>query len=210
MLRRLGIVAGTAAVLLTVVDTTAASAAALDNMIPTGNYAPQCYNQTLNNIIGLCQTDNAAVSAYMEGSVSTNMRSRIRDALDNSFDATAALSVSYPSSPVYSGGGETDIIYQQGSIPYSGTVGITWCNDAVDGSAFKCDQTYIRFTTDTYYEHRALTCHETGHAVGLTHGADAYPYASNTDSRLGCMVTPYNVDAYTLGANNVNEIDQVY
>jgi hypothetical protein len=210
VLRRLGIAAGTAAVLLTVADTTAAWAASVDNMIPTSTYHPYCYDQTLDNIIGLCQTDNAAISVWMQSSVSTNMRSRIRDALDNSFDATAALSVSYASTPVYTGSAETDIIYQQGSIPYSGTVGITWCNDAVDNAALKCDQTYIRFTTDTYYEHRALTCHETGHAVGLTHGADASPVVSNSASVLGCMVTPYDVDAYTLGANNVQEIDYTY
>jgi hypothetical protein len=202
--------AGAAVVIMTATDSTYALAASVDNMIPTGNYAPTCYNSTINSISGVCQTDNASITAYMQSSVSTNMRSRIRDALDNSFGATAALTVSYPSTPVYSGGAETDIIYQQGSIPYSGVVGITWCNDAVDGTAYKCDQTYIRFTTDTYYEHRALTCHETGHAVGLTHGDDASPYVSNSSSVLGCMVTPYDVDAYTLGSNNVQEIDDVY
>jgi hypothetical protein len=158
----------------------------------------------------VCQTDNASISVYMQSSVSTNMRSRIRDALDNSFDATASLAVSYTTSPVYSGAGETDIIYQQGSMPAAGVIGITWCNDDVDTEIYKCDQTYIRFTTSSTYEHRALTCHETGHAVGLTHGAQAYPVTNNSSSKLGCMVTPYDVDAYTLGSNNVAEINETY
>lgn len=203
--------AGAAVAILTVTGSTEALAAGVDNMVPTANLTIACFNETLNDLAGgLCQTDNAAVTVYMQSSVSTNMRSRIRDALDNSFGATAALSVSYPSTPVYTGSGETDIIYQQGSIPYSGTVGITWCNDAVDSSLIKCDQSYIRFTTDTAYEHRALTCHETGHAVGLTHGDDASPAISNTNPVLGCMVTPFDVNAYTLGANNVQEIDNTY
>jgi hypothetical protein len=198
-----------AVVLMLMVDATAAWADP-DNMVPTDTYAPVCLAETIDTATRLCQTDNAAISVYMQSSVSTNMESRIRDALDNSFAATASLSVSYPSTPDYSGASETDIIYQQGTMPGSGIIGITWCNDDVDSAVYKCDQTYIRFTTSTTYEHRALTCHETGHAVGLTHGAQAYPVTSNTDPVLGCMRTPYDVDVYTLGTNNVAEINATY
>lgn len=195
---------------LTLVFAGAGAANAGDNMVPTNTYDEYCIAQTMSTADRVCQTDNAGLSVYMESSVSTNMRSRIRDALDNSYNGTD-LTVSYPSVPDYSGAGETDIIYQQGTLPGSGLAGITWCNDDVDSALYDCDQAYIRFTTDTYYEHRMTTCHETGHAVGLLHGAQAYPVVANDNtSVLGCLRTPYDQSAYLLGNNNATEINATY
>jgi hypothetical protein len=181
-----------------------------DNMVPTQNMDLACVAKTIDSPSDrVCQTDNAGTSVYMQSTVSTNMRSRIRDALDNSYNGTD-LNISYPTTPTYSGASETDIIYQQGDMPGASTIGITWCDDPVDGEFYTCDQTYIRFTTDPLYEHRALTCHETGHAVGLTHGHDAYPRIPNDDPSLGCLATPYDVNKYVLGPNNVAEINATY
>jgi hypothetical protein len=55
-----------------------------------------------------------------------------------------------------------------------------------------------------------LACHETGHAVGLTHGIDAAPVESNTASELGCMETPDSGTRSTLGSHNRSEINSVY
>lgn len=210
MIRKLGFIAGVV-VTITLGSATGAWAEDVDNLVPTVNYGPTCYDQTISSSHVVCQTDNAAISVYLESSVSSNMRSRVRDALDNSYNPINSISITYASSPVYSGGAETDIIYQQGTIPSAGTVGITWCNDAVDTAAYKCDQTYIRFIDDSYYERRMLTCHETGHAIGLTHGNRAYPTVSNSNSSvLGCMRDPYDADSYTLGANNVRNINNAY
>lgn len=97
--------------------------------------------------------------------------------------------------PTYSGAGETDLIYQKGSL--SGLVGLTWCNDAVDSSSYDCDQQYVKFDSG-YAITKASSCHETGHAVGLVHGQDSYPVLTNVDSQLGCMRTPYLSSASTL------------
>ena len=209
MIRKLGFIAGVVAT-VTLGTATAAWADDVDNLVPTVNYGPTCYNQTISSSHVVCQTDNAAITVYMEASVSANMRSRVRDALDNSYNPINSISITYASSEVTEGSAETDIVYQQGTIPSSGAVGITWCDDAVDATAYKCDQAYIRFINDSFYEHRMLTCHETGHAIGLTHGNRAYPTVSNTDSVLGCMRDPYDADAYTLGANNVRNINSAY
>lgn len=93
------------------------------------------------------------------------------------------------------------------SSPY---VGMYWCNDAVDNYLYSCDQGYVRITTNTSYHRRALACHETGHAVGLLHGGNADPIVSSTDSRLGCMRTPFDADSYTLGPHNVAQINETY
>jgi hypothetical protein len=86
--------------------------------------------------------------------------------------------VYWTSSPSYSGSAETDVIYQVSTSGFSGNViGQTWCNDAV--SSTRCDQEYVRFRAAGYVD-RELACHETGHAVGLTHGPDATPAESNT------------------------------
>ncbi len=75
------------------------------------------------------------------------------------------LAFHYDSSPVFSGSGETDIIYQEGSNGVPSSVdGITWCN-ATGGDVVDCDQQYIRIRGNGNYVYH-LTCHETGHAVG--------------------------------------------
>jgi hypothetical protein len=207
VIKRWSIVAG-----LIVALTAAISAPAYadsDNMVPTNNFHLACLAQTIDTVNRVCQTDNAGTSVYMQSTVSANMRSRIRDALDNSYNGTD-LNISYPTTPTYSGASETDIIYQQGAVPGATTIGITWCDDDVDGEFYTCDQAYIRFTADPFYEHRALTCHETGHAVGLTHGADAFPALAGDDPSLGCLGTPYDVNRYVLGPNNVAEINATY
>jgi hypothetical protein len=118
------------------------------------------------------------------------------------------LSVSYPSSPSYSGSAETDIVYQVSTSGFSGTfIGWTWCDDAVD--ALRCDQHYARFRGTLQFD-TELTCHESGHAVGLTHGADAYPRESDTASELGCMETPDYGNRPGLRSHNQSEINSTY
>jgi hypothetical protein len=174
-------------------------AAVTDNMYLTANFQPTCFDGG-----HFCQTDNAALSVYREGSVSSTGKANIRDTLDSSFDTTS-LTVSYPSTPVYSGSAETDIIYQTNAsrLP-SGAVGFTWCDNAA--SYFQCDQHYIAFRPST--PGADLACHETGHAVGLTHGGHASPALSDGDTRLACMTTP--VLSRWLGASNAEAINGTY
>jgi hypothetical protein len=179
---------------------TAAFATHVDNMFKTANYNPDCRDGSLGD--PFCQTDNATLTVFRQSSLSSTGRSNIAAALNNEY-APTDLSVSFPSTPSYSGSAETDIIYQQGTV--SGTAdGIAWCNDAV--SSTKCDQHYNRF--DSTSPSRALACHETGHAVGLTHGQQASPQLSNGDNSLGCMTTP--VETSDLGSHNTNMINATY
>jgi hypothetical protein len=194
----------------------AAWAYGFDNMIPNQTDNAYCHQGTGPNTGTVCQTDNGAVSVWFQSTISqySGDVAAVKTSLNDSYDPTAALSVSYPSSPVYSGSGETDIIYQEGSMPSgSNIVGSTWCDDPVDGQLYSCDQQYVRFLS-TYNVHRSLACHETGHAVGLLHGPDAYPMVSDSDDELGCMQRPdaavdSGVNAY-LGSTNVHWIDTVY
>ena len=106
---------------------------------------------------------------------------------------------------MYSGSAETDIIYQaNGSRIPSGAEGFTWCDNAA--SYFQCDQHYIAFRSSS--PDPGLAYHQTGHAVGLTHGSNASPVLSNTDTRLGCMTTP--VLNRWLGSNNAEGINATY
>jgi len=182
-------------------------ASVTDNMVPTANYSLSCRSSTLADP-ALCQTDNAVLTAYIQDSVGAALSISIHASLDDSYNGTA-LNVSYPATAVYSGTAETDIIYQVGDIPYAGLIGYAWCNNAPEtGSPFACDQQYVRI--ESGYTSRALACHETGHAVGLTHGANASPQLINTDSRLGCLVTPVNNTLQYLGPNNVDAINAAY
>lgn len=118
--------------------------------------------------------------------------------------APTHLSINYDSTPVWGGNAETDVIYQEGF--YSSEVrGIYWCED-VDGITYECDQGYIRIRGAG--EYTAYTaCHETGHAVGLTHGENAAPEVSNNNTLIGCMTSQ---DTNGLRDNNEENINNVY
>lgn len=115
----------------------------------------------------------------------------------------------YDSSPVFSGGGETDIVYRSYAPAFNGTnfVGFTWCDD-VDtlGDGYECDQQYINFRSTS--ANQALACHETGHGVGLLHGRESFPVTPNDSGTLACMSDP--ATRYWLGTNNVNNINSIY
>jgi hypothetical protein len=179
---------------------TAAFATHVDNMFKTANYNPDCRDGSPGD--PFCQTDNDFVTVFRQGSLSSTGKANIKAAIDDEYRPTD-LSWSFVSNPSYSGSAETDIIYQEGTV--SGTAdGIAWCNDAV--SSTKCDQHYNRF--DSASPGKALACHETGHAVGLTHGQQASPQLSNGDNSLGCMTTP--VETSNLGTHNTNMINATY
>jgi len=111
--------------------------------------------------------------------------------------------------PVYEGDAETDIVYEMGEID-SGADGITWCNDAKNGTD-ECDQHYVRFNVDGDLPSRGVICHESGHAVGLTHGDDASPPIDDLEPDLGCMQTPlFEGTDYELGTHNADLIDSTY
>jgi hypothetical protein len=190
-------VAATAAL----VAAAAAVASHVDSMYPTANYNPSCTDGSMGSTF--CQTDNATLTVYRQASLTSTGKSNIAYVLNNEYNVTD-LNVSYPSTPSYSGDAETDIIYQQRSDVPSNLDGIAWCNDAVTST--KCDQHYNAFRSSS--PGRAISCHETGHAVGLTHGANASPSISQTDPSLACMQTP--TPTGDLGAHNTNLINATY
>lgn len=107
---------------------------------------------------------------------------------------------------VYTGTAETDIVFQVGD-PGTGLNGITWCNDAVTNVI--CDQHYVRIVAARVLATSSTPCHETGHAVGLTHGLQASPTVPNENVNLECMRTP-GTTVTTLGAHNVAQINGAY
>jgi len=191
---------------LTVAISTA-YAAITDNMYKTANANWACHDTSAGDGNAFCRTDNATLTVYLQSSLNAASQAIVRDILDNSYNPTD-LSVAYHSSGVYSGTAETDIVYQGGSSGMTGsTIGFTWCNDATD--SLRCDQHYVRFRSDADVE-RELACHETGHAVGLTHGHEASPMLANNDGRLGCMETPNSLSWPDLESNNVDNINGTY
>ena len=133
--------------------------------------------------------------------------------------APTDLSISYNSTPSFSGSAETDLIFQEQdsglTIP-SSSLGITWCDNAQSSTTHGCDQTYMRLRSPDGYRIFAgsVTCHEIGHAVGLLHGPNsAFPDGSavgvNDIARLGCMVNENDYPAY-LSTDEAHQIDLTY
>lgn len=201
-----------AAVTFTTVAVTAgvAWAAYTDNMYPTQNQLSSCRSESGPDGDVTCQTDNSALNYYMDGS-GTNMletvdRNVVTNVLANIYGPTD-LTVTYDTTPAFSGSAETDIVFEESAVGLSSSAaGTTFCNNAADTR--RCDQQYVRIRGGGYYT-TGVTCHETGHAVGLLHGAQAAPRKSNTDEALGCMETP--TDSFeVLDANNIENINATY
>jgi hypothetical protein len=171
-----------------------------DNIFKTSNTTWNCADSSL-----YCRTDNATLVWFDEATISVTGRSNINSVLEGQFEPTT-LTVSFTGSPVYTGSGETDIIYRQGTIQ-GGYLGLTICDDAI--SSTQCDQHYVTLSMSTPF--LTLICHESGHAVGLTHGDNAAPAMTNQDSDLQCMRK--SVDSLmpaTLGLLNVGQINGAY
>lgn len=183
---------------------TAATVWAADNLVPTQTYSPTCSAGGETSGV-LCQTDGGWWYFYSQSSLEAGDKSRVADVLADEYGPTD-LAVAQDSSPTYSGADETDLILKESAVP--GTAdGITWCNDPISG--YRCDQHYVDIQPDLYSS-RGLICHEAGHAVGLTHGAQAYPVQSQTDTALGCMRTPIGSTQDNLGSQQVTNINLVY
>lgn len=181
-----------------------ARAEIFNNMYPTATIPANCQDGDVGNLF--CRTDNATLTYFAESSIGAIGRSNIVDVMVDQFDPTD-LDVSYDSTPSYTGSAETDVIYQSSSVIPPQLVGITWCNSAA--SYLRCDQEYVR-TLAGNPSHN-LICHESGHAVGLTHGDDADPYQDPHSPVLGCMRNPENyITSPTLGSHNVSEINATY
>ncbi|BBC35752.1 hypothetical protein SGFS_070460 [Streptomyces graminofaciens] len=182
-------------------DADAAAAGAIDNIAPTAHYDVPCRKGLV------CQTDNATLTYYMDSGGGNKLeaddKATVRDVLNSEY-APTDLSVSYDSSPSWSGDAETDIYYSEGTVSGSDD-GFTYCENPASG-IYKCDQQYIKI--EPGYWSYGLTCHETGHAVGLLHGMDSQPTVGAQDSRLGCMKK--SVGGEGLGDNNKRNINSVY
>ncbi|WP_331767752.1 hypothetical protein [Embleya sp. NBC_00896] len=175
-----------------------AQAAVTDNMFP--NYGWNCWSggPVYDGNETFCRTDNNYFTWGWEASI-TDSGGLMAAANDfNGTDLTTAGEV-----PVYTGGSETDVVWQAGPLPPN-LGGVAWCDDAV--SSTKCDQHYARFWTGA--PNHYLSCHETGHTVGLTHGPDANPRLDINDARLACMNYVQN-DPW-LGYNNYDNINGAY
>jgi hypothetical protein len=201
-----------AAVTFTTVAVTAgvAWAAYTDNMFPTQNQLGSCRSESGPDGNISCQTDNSALNYYTDASGTNALeagdKSVVVNVLQNIYGPTD-LTVSFDSTPAFSGSAETDIVFEESAVGLSSsTAGATFCNNAADTLA--CDQQYVRIRGGGYYT-TGVTCHETGHAVGLLHGAQAAPKKANNDEALGCMETP--TDSFeVLDANNISNINSTY
>ena len=169
----------------------AGSAAAqnFDSMFKTDNTWWNCIDLGSDtpdpSEISFCQTDNSTLTYYTDASLSTTGSARVESRMTAVYDPTD-LSVIRHTNPVYSGGSETDIIFEHRTDLEAGLAGRAWCDDAVNST--RCDQHYAAFASAT--PAASVVCHEAGHAIGLTHGSEASPSQSQTSESLGCMKTP--------------------
>ena len=183
-------------------DIEAEAAGSIDNMMPTAHYDPPCRKGIV------CQTDNATLTYYMDSGgdnkLEDNDKQMVRNVMSGEYNPTD-LSVSYDSSPSWSGDAETDIYYSEGTVSGSDE-GFTYCENPGGSGIYKCDQQYVKIEPGHWGY--GLTCHETGHAVGLVHGDRSAPTVGMQDSRLGCMKK--NTSTEGLGDNQRRNINATY
>lgn len=196
----------------------ATAAPDIDSMLPTATFGSQCIAaadpDSGDIYTGACRTDNASVTYYMDSSGTYELespdRSIVQQVMANQV-APTDLSVSYDSSPTFSGSGETDVIYQEGSTGMpAGVLGMAWCNDPENGTTSLCDQFYIRIRGNGVID--LITAgHETGHAIGLGHPQWAYPAKLACDGAFAVMRAAYScITGGSFGSLNVENINWVY
>lgn len=187
----------------------AAWAAVTDNITPIGDADAweMCRKGKPDGDAYPCQTDNRDVTLWRQNTLEAADRDRVKRMIDAEY-APTDLVMSWPSSAEYTGGSETDIVYQELTPTDDRFQGVTWCDDPIENTV-KCDQAYVRIKGGAKFTYRVL-CHETGHAVGLLHGNDAVPSLSARDTRLGCMYNPADDGPLHLGDNNKDNINKVY
>jgi len=89
---------------------------------------------------------------------------------------------------------------------------MTWCIDIDPNSNYECDQHVIRILGDGQIRHK-VTTHETGHALGLTHGAEAYPVHGQCSPIMGVMRASLGCpgfDTSDLGSTVITNINYSY
>lgn len=164
----------------------------------------------------VCQSDNSSWYWYADsadpGELEADDKASVQNVLSSQYSPTD-ISVHYESSPVFSGSGETDLILEEadaGKPLPNGYYGITWCDDAVNGTSWNCDQTYVRISNPWYRSYSgSVACHEMGHGLGLVHGNNASPMLDPGDARLGCMVNEEEFPS-NLGSASAHLIDITY
>lgn len=185
----------------------------LDAMRPTTTLNGPCADSTLANPNYGCHTDNAGLYYCFESTFTPAMRTGVTDAMTYSYNTTELDT--HAESCVYTGGGETDIVFQSRGTNYfpTGAYATTWCNDAETST--KCDQAYVTYNYDktlsfTPAEMRKEGCHETAHVVGFVHGTGADPIVSSTAPAMQCIKVGFaNLD-YWLGAHHASYVNLTY
>lgn len=186
---------------------TTGKAQVYDSMYPTSNQQTECVSTVMGNGWE-CNQGNADVRIFVKTTISDEGLTNIVNVLGWEFEPTD-LTFYWEGSPVYNAPdalpsveGETDIIYERQSFMPAGFQGMTWCQDAhlpLGPINRFCDQNYVAFRSAT--PGTDIACHETGHAMGLTHGQQAAPAQSNLEPSFRCMrnfvagddfVGPYN------------------
>lgn len=180
-----------------------------DVLYPTSNATWTCTGVAQHGAgSAFCKQDSVVVSVFIErggpGELTEDGSSIIWGQLLSQFDPTDLIIV-WDSTPNYTGSLRTDIIYRRDTNLPTGVDGAAWCvseRDTVD-----CDQHVAVFRDET--PSWAIACHESGHAMGLTHGTETSPSASNTDIDLQCMMTPnlgtfWQISQFQIDAINDN------
>lgn len=183
----------------------------VDSIYPTGSTTWICGDGQQGTIPGtqlFCLSDHSYILTYfVELSIDDAGWGTLVNTMNNQYNPTdlVTIDMEWSGGPSYTGADQTDIIYQRRTDIPGTALGVTYCDAPLTFT--RCDQQYVvlRSASPT----SDVLCHETGHALGLTHGRQAFPTVLDSDPTLRCMRNPATGDA-TLGSHNAALINENY
>lgn len=192
-----------------------------DRIFPVAGKSSTCQETNPDNNTSVCLADSQ-FHDYHYQNLGPKMTTATNSTIGQSWNTISGWTWQYDPTPLYSGQGETDVIYRSSNFLPDGAFGWASCEDRADTNATRCDQSYVTYHGDFICQQGlcdgtssdaaklwSLACHESGHTLGLLHPDASNPVAPTNEADYRCMRSDAALTSAVVGSENVQAINSV-